>query len=62
MSKLFRHNSLDIDTYAIHNDEYWLGDRIAQFIIMPYPEITFTEVDELSDSDRGTGGYGSSGQ
>ena len=41
---------------------YNVGDRIAQLIIMPYPEVTFVEVDELSDSDRGEGGYGSSGR
>lgn len=41
---------------------YNVGDRIAQLIIMPYPEVTFEEVDELSDSDRGEGGYGSSGR
>ena len=41
---------------------YVVGDRIAQLIIMPYPEVVFEEVDELSDSDRGTGGYGSSGK
>lgn len=40
---------------------YNLGERIAQLIIMPYPEIEFVEVEELSDSDRGCGGYGSSG-
>lgn len=40
---------------------YATGDRIAQLIIMPYPEIEFEEADELSDSDRGTGGYGSTG-
>lgn len=39
---------------------YKVGERIAQLIIMPYPEVTFEEVDELSESDRGTGGYGSS--
>lgn len=43
-------------------NEYQLGERIAQLIIMPYPEIEFEEVDELSDSDRGEGGYGSSGK
>lgn len=46
------------DTYSIYN----VGDRIAQLIIMPYPEVTFEEVDVLSDSDRGVGGYGSSGR
>lgn len=42
--------------------KYEIGERIGQIIIMPYPEVEFVEVDELSDSDRGTGGYGSSGK
>lgn len=42
--------------------KYDIGDRIGQIIIMPYPEIEFVEVDELSDSERGDGGYGSSGK
>lgn len=41
--------------------EYVVGERIAQLIIIPYPEVKFELVDKLSDSDRGTGGYGSSG-
>lgn len=41
---------------------YEIGDRIGQMIIIPYPDVEFVEVDELSDSDRGTGGYGSSGK
>lgn len=39
-----------------------VGDRIGQIIIMPYPEIEFEEVEELSASDRGVGGFGSSGK
>lgn len=42
--------------------KYEVGDRIGQIIIMPYPDIEFVEVEELSDSDRGDGGYGSSGK
>ena len=42
--------------------KYEVGDRIGQIIIMPYPEIEFVEVDELNDSERGDGGYGSSGK
>ena len=34
-------------------------DRVAQLIIMPYPQIEFQEVDDLSETERGTGGYGS---
>lgn len=40
---------------------YDVGDRIAQLIIIPYPEINFIEVEELSDSERGIGGHGSTG-
>lgn len=41
---------------------YDIGERFAQIIIMPYPNIEFEEVEDLSDSDRGAGGYGSSGK
>jgi len=41
---------------------YAVGDRIGQLIIMPYPSIKFVETDELSDSDRGEGGFGSTGK
>src|SRR5574344_524524 len=39
--------------------EYNLGDRIGQIIILPYPQIEFNLVDELSTTDRGIGGFGS---
>lgn len=42
--------------------DYRICERIGQIIIVPYPEIEFVEVDELSDSERGDGGYGSSGK
>lgn len=38
------------------------GDRVAQMVILPYPKVEFVEVDELSDTERGTGGYGSTGK
>ena len=40
---------------------YEIGDRIGQLIIMPYPQIEFEEVEELSKTERGSGGYGSTG-
>ena len=40
---------------------YNVGDRVAQLIIMPYPQVEFEEVEELSDTDRGEGGFGSTG-
>ncbi len=41
---------------------YEAGDRIGQIIILPYPEINFVESEELSDTERGSGGYGSTGR
>lgn len=37
------------------------GDRIAQAMIIPVDKVDFEEVDELSDTIRGTGGFGSTG-
>ena len=47
-----------VDNDIIHED-YSIGDRIGQIIIVPYPKVSFVEVDELSKTDRGTGGFGS---
>ena len=41
---------------------YNVGDRIAQIIIVPHPIIQIVEVDELSESSRGIGGFGSTGK
>lgn len=41
---------------------YEVGDRIGQLIIMKIPDIEFVEADELTDTDRGAGGYGSTGK
>lgn len=41
---------------------YKIGERLAQLIIMPIPDIEWEEAEKLSDSERGTGGYGSSGK
>ena len=40
---------------------YDVGDRVGQLIILPYPSIEFEEVQELSSTDRGEGGFGSTG-
>lgn len=49
-------------TLSPYAKEYDIGDRVGQLIIMPYPKIDFVEVDELIPSDRGEGGYGSTGR
>lgn len=43
-------------------ESYQIGDRFAQLIVMPYPKVELEETDSLSDSDCGTGGYGSTGR
>lgn len=43
-------------------EPYNVKERIGQLIIMPYPTIEFEEVKELSTTERGEGGYGSTGK
>jgi dUTP pyrophosphatase len=51
-----------LQSEEIKNEQIYLkGERVGQLIIMPYPEVEWEVVDELSDSDRGAGGYGSTG-
>ena len=40
---------------------YEVGDRVGQLIIMPYPQIEFEPVLTLTETERGTGGFGSTG-
>lgn len=40
---------------------YNIGERVGQLIVMPYPIVKIEEVEELSESERGTGGHGSTG-
>ncbi|MCM1296594.1 MAG: dUTP diphosphatase [Muribaculaceae bacterium] len=51
-----------VDGVSLSEKFYNVGDRIAQMIIMPYPHIDFVEVDELSETERADGGYGSTGK
>ena len=39
--------------------EYQYGDRIGQLLILPFPFVVLEEVEELRDSERGNGGFGS---
>ena len=56
--------------FPIHNKKtdgldslsYKVGDRIAQIIILPYPQVVFIESEELSETERGSGGFGSTGK
>ena len=40
---------------------YNVGDKICQLIVMPFPKVEIEEVAELSNTERGAGGFGSSG-
>lgn len=42
-----------------HPKEFNVGDVVGQLIIIPIPEIEFVEVEELDETDRGEGGFGS---
>jgi dUTP pyrophosphatase len=48
-------------TQGLDSVKYKAGERGAQIIILPYPTIYMTEVPELSNTERGTGGFGSTG-
>ncbi len=48
--------------FELKNSLYEIGDRIGQLIIMPYPKIEPIEVDELTETARGSGGFGSTGK
>lgn len=48
-------------TNGLDSMKYKVGDRGAQIIILPYPQIKMIESDELSNTERGEGGFGSTG-
>ena len=41
---------------------YKVGDRICQMVVIPYPNVLFKETDELSKTERGEKGFGSTGK
>ncbi len=49
------HNHSDVDAVISH------GERIAQLVLLPYLSAQFIECEELSDTVRGSGGFGSTG-
>ena len=53
--KVSLHNDDTIDHYIVE------GERIAQLIIMPFVEMQMNEVEELDDTARSDGGFGSTG-
>lgn len=53
-----------VSLYNDSSEEQTIGqhERIAQLVVLPYLSVEFEEVDNLSDTVRGDGGFGSSGR
>ena len=56
---MFKFKRTELSRFA---KSYKVGERIGQLVIMPYPKVELEEVQELSSSVRGTGGWGSTGE
>lgn len=50
-----------LHNHSIHPFKYKRGDRIAQLVVVPFATITWMEVKNLGDTERGEAGFGSSG-
>jgi dUTP pyrophosphatase len=46
----------------VERENYKVGDRVCQIMIIPHPTVEFNEVNELSNTERGEGGFGSTGK
>jgi len=56
---MFKFAITESEQYA---NTYNIGDRIGQLILFPYPQVTIEEVEELTETERGTNGFGSTGK
>lgn len=54
-------DDLELNNFMANFAPYKVGDRIGQIVIVPYPTVEFEETDTLSESERGAGGHGSTG-
>ncbi len=61
-NKIFGSEGFYDETKMQTNEFYKVGDRVAQIMIIPHPPIEFEEADKLSDTERGEGGFGSTGK
>jgi len=66
--KPYRKSLIELLTGKINKDRvlklapYQVGDRVGQMVALPYPKVEIEEVDELSETVRGEGGFGSTGK
>ena len=59
---MFAFKKRDDNRENYNKPPYKVGDRIGQIIILPYPMIQMIESETLSETERGTGGFGSTGK
>lgn len=59
---MFAFKKRDDNRENYNKPPYEVGDRIGQIIILPYPIIQMIESDSLEESERGAGGFGSTGK
>ena len=60
----FVFDNVNLNGDLISDYDYWYKskDRVGQLVILPFPKVELEEVDELSETERGTGGYGHTGR
>ena len=59
---ILKQENPSVSVQLFFNNEYKIGDRIGQLIIIKHPFIEFVESDSLSETDRGNSGFGSTGK
>lgn len=59
---IFKRNCNKLYVHNEHSNSYDIGDRIGQLVIIPYPKVAFEETQDLSNTERGDNGFGSTGK
>lgn len=56
--------SIKVKLYNLSNDPYYIeqGDKITQLVILPVCHVEFNKVDKFAETERGDGGFGSTGR
>jgi dUTP pyrophosphatase len=52
-------SGIGVESFTESVDDYKIGDKIGQIIFQTLPDVVLLETDELEDTERGEGGYGS---
>jgi len=57
----FRYKYTSVNETAEEFDVYDIGDKVGQLVIIPYPQVELIESDDISQTERGEKGFGSTG-